>query len=150
MRTSSEAGLLDTNILVYAHDTLSPHYDEARELRDRASRGELPACISPQNILEFYSVVTNPRKLKNPLTPQQALREVEIYLNSRGIAKIYPIANTIFRTVELMRHFGVRRENTFDVYLIATMLDNGIRLVYTEDTSHFEKYGLLDVINPFI
>lgn len=53
--------LLDTNILVYAQDSESSFFKEAKEIVDKARRGELEACISLQNLSEFYAIVANPK-----------------------------------------------------------------------------------------
>ena len=149
MRISSEKGLIDTNVLVYAHDALSPFHKKAKELRDKAGRREIRACVSHQNLLEFYAVITNPKKLRAPLTPQQALREIKLYASSKGIDTIHPKSNTLKTTLELLNQFRIKRDRIFDVYLLATMIDNSVRAIYTEDTSAFEKYELVDVVNPF-
>jgi predicted nucleic acid-binding protein len=41
MTTSDNVGLLDTNVLVYAADELSPHYRHASTLQDKGLRGDL-------------------------------------------------------------------------------------------------------------
>lgn len=149
MKAPSEWGLIDTNILIYAHTSLSPLYQKAKDLRDKASRREILGCIAPQNLWEFYSAVTNPKKLQTPLTPDQALREIEIYSRSKGIRIIDPKSSTLFKTIELLKKFEIRRERIFDIYLLATMLDNNVKVIYTEDTTPFVRYGLVKAINPF-
>ena len=56
--------LLDTNLLVFAHNRGSQHYSKASCILVASLQGGLKAYVSSQNLLEFYSVMTNPSKIK--------------------------------------------------------------------------------------
>ena len=90
MTISDEPAWLDTNVLVYAADAGSPLHDTARQLRDRGVRGEIPLVVSPQVLLEFFAVITHPRRVQTPRSPQEASAEMAKYLRSRRIGTIYP------------------------------------------------------------
>jgi predicted nucleic acid-binding protein len=81
---------LDTNILVYAHQENAPFHNQSKNLRDMALKGELALCISPQVLTEFYSIITNPKRVTHPISSEKAAIEVEKYFVSRRIRKIYP------------------------------------------------------------
>ena len=49
-----DLALLDTNILIYADQEQEPHHHVAKMLRDRGQQGEIPVCIAPQNLSEFW------------------------------------------------------------------------------------------------
>src|SRR3990167_5138354 len=119
---SDDVVLFDTNILVYARDLESPNYQKAKELQDAVNEGVLNAVITPQNLLEFYSVITNQAKSKKADSPKEAIVEIKKYLRGRKI---------------------------FDVYLVATMLSNGIKTIYTANERDFEMFGEIKVVNPF-
>lgn len=72
--TTSEISLIDSNILIYATQTLSPHFSPSKELRDRGMRGEIPLCVCPQVLKEFFAVVTNPKRVTHPCSPGDATR----------------------------------------------------------------------------
>ncbi len=103
MTTSDERALLDTNIVVYAADAGSPFHVPAKELRDRGFRGELPLVISPQVLLEFFAVITNPRRVQTPRSPQEATAEMAKYMRSRRIRMIYPGADILRRVLALRK-----------------------------------------------
>lgn len=44
---TSEVAVLDTNVLVYAADEMSPFHVPSRDLRDRGVRGDEKLCIFP-------------------------------------------------------------------------------------------------------
>lgn len=140
--------LFDANILVHAHTAESPFYIAAQQLRDQATQGAIEACVSPQVLCEFYSVVTDDRLVKPALTPSQAKKELHTYWHASGFRKILPKEGTITRLAGLLDRHGVKRGDIFDVFLVATMLENDVRTIYTQNVKDFESYHELQVINP--
>ncbi len=74
---TSETALIDTNVLLYAYDETSPYHSESLQLVERGRKGEIPLCITPQVLSEFYSLITNPRRTSMHFTASEALAEVE-------------------------------------------------------------------------
>lgn len=72
--------LLDTNLLVYARNIDSPFHKKAREIRDKAVNGVLKAAVATQSLSEFLAVVTSPKRVQNPMSSEEAAKEVQNYL----------------------------------------------------------------------
>lgn len=142
--------LFDANILVHAHMGGSPFHAAAQQLRDQASQGAIEACVSPQVLCEFFSVVTDNRVVKPALTPAQAKKELHTYWHVSRFRKIIPTDGTISRLVSLLDRHEVKRRDIFDVFLVATMLDHDVRIIYTQNVKDFDIYPELQVVNPFI
>jgi uncharacterized protein len=140
--------LLDTNILVYAAGAQSFRHEKAKELRDQATAGQFEACLAAQILTEFYAVVTDPRRFQPALTPSQAQRELRTYLSS-PLKLILPKETTVTRMLNLLGSRTVRAGRIFDVFLAATMLDNGVRRIYTENLNDFQRIDGIDPSNPF-
>jgi predicted nucleic acid-binding protein len=141
--------LFDSNLLVHAHLRASPYHGIARALRDRAAAGELHACLTPQVLCEFYAVVTNGKLVDPPLTPTQATGEVLAYWTKSRFQHILPTETTMARLFALQEHHVVSQQRIFDAWLVATMLDHGVRTIYTQNVKDFAVYPELHVINPF-
>lgn len=141
--------LLDTNILVFAHNKKSPYHSQANRLVKDAFQLKFQACIAQQNLLEFFSVITDSRRIQKPLLPQTALRWLNAYLRSTKIIKIYPSSDTLANTIAMAKVMSLSRAEIFDSYLVATMQENGISTIYTDNISHFQKYSEIKAINPF-
>jgi predicted nucleic acid-binding protein len=69
--------LIDTNILVYAIQEDAPQHEASRRLVEAAQAGNPLACVFPQNLIEFFAVITDPRRLENPATTAEALESLE-------------------------------------------------------------------------
>ena len=61
---------------------------EAETYRDIAVKGQIPVRVSPTVLTEFYTVVTDSRQVRNPLSLEQAWKEVEAY--RRALKVLYP------------------------------------------------------------
>jgi len=141
--------LLDTNVLVHARASDSPLFKKARAVLDRAIAGNLDTCISLQNLWEFYAVVTDLKRVSNPLSPQQARQDIRQYLSCQNIEKLVVRESTIVLALKLAKKYSIRKQNIYDTQLVATMVENGIGKILTDNVKHFSIYGEIQVENPF-
>ena len=147
--TTSELALLDTNILVYAADEMSEFHAAAKQLRDRGVQGDIPVAVSPQILFEFFAVITNPRRVTQPRSPQEAREEMEKYVQSPAIRKIYPGEDIIDRVLTLLQqHPQITRQDIFDCLLVATMQTHGIRRIHTYNRQHFTTFADIEILTP--
>lgn len=146
MAIASERGLLDTNVLVFAHDAQSPRYKAARALCNRGLAGELTLCLTPQVLMEFYAVVTNPARVTTPRTSEEALREVEALQTAfELLAPLPDLHDQVFRLVATS---GVTGRHIFDLALAATMLGHDVHTIYTHDPRTFARVPGITVRQP--
>lgn len=145
---TSETALVDTNVLVYAADGTSPFHRQSRDLRDRGLRGEIPLCIFPQIFSEFFAVTTDPRRVTNPRTQQEAIAEIRKYLNEEHLLTLYPGPDIIEIMLDLLLRYEIKRQEIFDLQLVATMLSNNIKRIYTFNRGHFEKFTEIEALEP--
>ena len=147
MRTADKI-LIDTNVLVYVHQALSPFHTRSKALLEKGLREETSLCVCPQVLIEFYSVITNPKRVTNPVASDKAVLEIAKYFKSRKIAKIYPKEDTLKRTIELIKNYPVTQMDVFDLQLVATMLSNGVKRLSTFNVGDFEMFKEIEVTTP--
>jgi hypothetical protein len=141
--------LLDTHILVHAHNASSHHQSTASEILSKALESKIQACILPQILYEFYAVVTNPRRVDQPLSPDEAIAICEDFWLCKEIDVIEPQTSTTSLVFSLTRENHLSGARIFDCIIAATAKEQGIKDIYTENVSDFEIYDFLNVINPF-
>lgn len=142
----SDPLLLDSNILVYAHNEDSLFHSQAIKLVTEVIRGEIFGSLASQNLLEFYSVITDKKRLSNPISPKLASELVNQYLLS-SFEIIYPNLNTNKIMVELLKKNGFKDGRVFDVFLIATMLSNNISRIATANVDDFKKFDGVSILD---
>ena len=142
--------MLDTNVLVYAFDRQSTFHEASRALLARAAdeKSQNRYSVTPQVLAEFFAVVTNPRRVQNPRTPQEALDAIEQLTALPRLSVLAIPVDVVARWIALARRHEVRCSGVFDLQLVATMLANGVRKIYTFDRSHFEHFNEIEVATP--
>jgi predicted nucleic acid-binding protein len=140
--------MLDTNILVDALYEDLPEYPAASHLLTLAEDAAAAFCVAPQILAEFYAIITDPRRVSDAYTAEEARQEVEKIRHKRGI-RILPVPiDIVDRWLELLRTHPVTRSRIFDVQLVATMLGNEVRQIYTFNVRDFTPFPELEVLIP--
>jgi toxin-antitoxin system PIN domain toxin len=143
---SIEPGIVDANVLVYAMDASASQHAASRALLEAARDKSTTLYVTLQILCEFYSIVTNPRRVPKPRTSADALAAV-----SSLLACLYVMpapAHTVDGWLDLLRRRPVIGGDVFDLQLVATMLANGVQRIYTFNTDDFEVFTELTVSTP--
>ncbi len=139
-------GLFDANVLVYALDADAPQHAASRALLESARASSTPVYVTLQTLCEFYSVVTNARRVSKPRSPTDALSAITGLL---AFVEVLPVpANTVGGLTDLLRRRPVTGGDIFDLHLVATMKANGILRIYTFNREEFEVFSELEVLEP--
>jgi predicted nucleic acid-binding protein len=67
-----EPGVIDTSVLVYALDADAPQHAVSRALFEEARDGSVSLYVTFQILCEFYSIVTNARRVGRSRSPADA------------------------------------------------------------------------------
>lgn len=82
----------------------------------------------------------------NHVSLADAILAVEKYLKA-SIPIIHPQQTQLQTFLELAKA-ATTRKKTFDLFLAATLKDNGIEGIYTVNTDDFKDFTFLKVVNP--
>src|SRR5262249_2663018 len=146
MTMSVEPGIVDINVLVYALDADAPQHAAARALLKAARDGDATLYVTSQILCEFYSVVTNGRRVANPRSPADTLSALSDLLT---FLQVLPIpATAVGEWMKLLPNRPVTGGNIFDLQIVATMHANGVGRIYTFNTGDFEAFAELSVVTP--
>ena len=141
--TSDEICLIDTNILVYAYDeSEGKKHEICKRLIDECWRLRAKYSISIQNLSEFYVVIT--KKIENPVPMEMAKEIIEDIIEFQNWILMDYDPRTILSAIELNMVYKV---HYWDALIAATMRENKIFSIYTED-GDFKNIPWLNVINP--
>jgi predicted nucleic acid-binding protein len=145
---SIEPGFLDANILVYALNVDAPQYPACRSLLDAGVDPTVKLYVTSQILCEFYSIITNPRRVATVSSPAEALDIIAAVLDLPGV-QVLPIPpEAVERWMNLLRRRPVKGANIFDLQIVAAMQANGIQRIYTYNTADFEAFSELAVLTP--
>ncbi len=134
--------LLDSNVLIYYFDKSDiKKHSIAKNMIDKCWDSLETLVVSSQNLSEFFSVTTN----KRFLSKKEAGYVVYNILEFRGWMKINFTHKTILEACKLSEEYNMPY---WDSLLAATMRENGIFYIYTENIKDF-KMPWINAVNPF-
>src|SRR3989344_5665856 len=132
--------LVDSNILVYAFDSSEKEKFEKAKKFLKESMGNGNAFLSAQNLAEFHVNIT---KGKNGIRKKTSIEITE------ALSEQFNIVNYNEKTVvKAIETEDEHKSHFWDSLLAATMQENGIRTIYTENTRDFKKIPWIKAINP--
>jgi toxin-antitoxin system PIN domain toxin len=138
--------LVDTNILIYAEDSLSLLHEEGRQWWDTQLSGEFPVCLCWSILSSFIRISTNRQIFKQPLNVKQAITRVQSWIDQPCVRLIHPTEShwQIFRIMLLE---GQAKANlVVDAHLAALAIEHGC-ILYSTD-SDFSRFPKLKWKNP--
>jgi predicted nucleic acid-binding protein len=131
---------IDTNILIYAHDTDAKAKHAAAKSILRELWSERKGVLSPQVLQEFYVNVT--KKAPRPLSTESARLVVSTYA-------IWCIETT---SVEISNAFRIEDESRIgfrDALIVASALKSGASRILSENMNTGQTVGGIRIENPF-
>ena len=143
-----EPGILDANILAYAVNADAPQHAASRALLEAARNPSIALYVTSQILCEFYSLITNPRRVDVASSPTEALRIISAIMAFPGLHVLPTPARAVVGWMELLRRHPVTGGDVFDLQIVATMQANGVQRIYTFNTDDFDVFHELVVLTP--
>jgi predicted nucleic acid-binding protein len=136
----SDRYFVDTNILMYAHDTSAGEkHDRAKVLVEELWR-DRTGVVSTQ-VLQELSVNLR-KKVRRPLDAKATRDIVADYLTWQVIVNS---GDSILEAIDLEFRYQI---SFWDALIIQAAQLSGAEILYSEDLSDGQQYGSVRVINP--
>ena len=139
---------IDTNVLVYAEMTLSPHHQKANAVLRALAEGHAPWAIPWPCVYEFLRIVTHPRVYHPPVPAARALADLQAVLASPSLVLLSETSRHAEIGVEVVQASGVTGNLVHDAHIAALCLEHGVSELLTGDRD-FGRFEGLKVVNPF-
>ncbi len=139
---SDDAHFIDTNVFVYQIENIDARKTRLADdlIRGGIASGE--ACISFQVVQECINTFV--RKAEITLNEAQMRHYLEDVLHP--LWKVYPSLALYQSSLEIRRRYGF---GFYDSLIVASALEAGCKILYTEDLQHGQRIDELVVTNPF-
>lgn len=137
----SDKRFVDTNILMYAHDTAAGAKHERARALVTALWQDRTGVVSTQVLQEL--AVNLQKKAARPLDAR-ATREVIVdYLTWQVVVNA---GESILEALDLEQKYRISFR---DALIISAAEAAGVSVLYSEDLSDGQRYGTVEVVNPF-
>ena len=138
---------IDTNILVYAHRSDSPHHEKASAALAACAQSRLAWCIPWPCIHEFFAVVTHLRIYSPPTPPKKALDQINAWLESPSLILLAETATHWPTLQAMLANAKTIGSAVHDARIAALCLSHGVRELWSADRD-FRRFSELKVVNP--
>ena len=145
---SVEPGVIDANVLAYALNGAAPQHAASQALIDATLNPSNALYVTSQILCEFYSIITNPKRFPKVCSAVQAAEIISELLLLPGLHVLPAPSEVVAGWVQLLERHPVTGGDVFDLQIVATMLANGIRRIYTFNVDDFEVFSELVVVHP--
>jgi toxin-antitoxin system PIN domain toxin len=130
--------IVDANVLLYAVDRASAHHDRSLAWLDTALGGTEAVGLAWIALLAFIRIGTNASILPNPMTPDEAMGQIEAWLGAPAAVIAQPSPRHASLLRGLLRETGTAGNLTTDAHLAALALEHGADIVsYDRDFARF-------------
>jgi len=130
---------LDTNILMYLFDETDEEKSRTATSLVERSLAEGSGCISWQVVQESINVLT--RKLA--ATPEDAKRFLDTVLQPLWL--VYPSGSLYRNALDVRSRY---RFGLYDSLIVASALEAGCHILFSEDLQDGQTIGNLTILNP--
>ncbi|MBI3033083.1 PIN domain-containing protein [Candidatus Woesearchaeota archaeon] len=140
---TEEFFLLDSNILIYAYNRSEEYKGKiAEEIIEDCIGRDIKGCTSFQCLGEFSKVMIS----KYHISCKEVKEIIKDLCSLQHFRKIHYDKTTIISALDLSENYNL---HFWDALIVATMLENGIYQIYTENTKDFKKIPQISAVNPF-
>jgi toxin-antitoxin system PIN domain toxin len=138
----------DANVLLYASDEASPFHSRARSfVSTAASSGELVYLFWPV-AMAYLRIATHPGVFDAPLRPADAEANIGQLLALPNVQTAGEQERFWSSYCRVAGPSDARGNLVPDAHLVALMIENGVRTIWTHDRD-FRRFSGIDVADPF-
>lgn len=138
----------DANVLLYASDEASPYHARARAFVERLPAADELVYVFWPTVMAYLRVATHPGVFEQPLPLAEAVANIEQLLALPNVQ----VTGEQDRFWSLYRRVAgeadARGNLVPDAQLVALMVENGVRTIWTHDRD-FRRFPGIESRDPF-
>jgi toxin-antitoxin system PIN domain toxin len=139
---------LDANVLLYASDETSAYHPRARVFLEQIASGDDLFYLFWPTVMAYLRIATHPAIFEKPLPPADAVANVDQLLALPHVQTVGEQDRFWASYCRLVGEADARGNLIPDAHLVALMVENGVRTIWTHDRD-YRRFGAIETRNPF-
>jgi predicted nucleic acid-binding protein len=131
---------IDTDFLVAVEVIGHPFHAAANLLLDELLDQGARFALAPQTVAEFLHVVTDAKRMPQPLDMPDALERAERWWDAEEVTRVFPDAFATTAFFAALRQHRLGRKRLLDTLLAVTFLHAGVDKIITNNTGDFQPF----------
>ena len=138
---------IDTDFLVATEIRDHPFHREADALlRSMLAEGH-DLALAPQTLAEFIHIVTDGKRMPQPLSMAEALNRAEHWWQAVEVVRVFPDDQTGMHFLAWLTCHQLGRKRLLDTMLAATFHSAGVKRIVTNNERDFKVLGVFEFVS---
>ncbi len=137
---------IDTDFLVAAEIREHPFHREADALLQALLAGGHDLALAPQTLAEFIHIVTDPKRMPQPLSMAEAIGRAEHWWQAEEVLRVFPDGPTTTDFLTWLSRYQLGRKRLLDTMLAATFKQAGIKRLITNNERDSRVFGCFEIV----
>jgi len=138
---------IDTDFLVAVEVKDHPFHDPADALLTQLLDEGHDLALAPQTLAEFIHIVTDARRMPQPLDMLEAVNRAENWWSAAEVVRVFPGEQTVHNFTGWLRRYRLGRKRLLDTMLASTFRSAGICKIITNNEGDYRVFGGFDIVS---
>lgn len=132
----------DANVLLYASDETSEYHPRARAFLDQVASSDDLIYLFWPTVMAYLRIATHPAIFEKPLRPADAVANIEQLLALTHVQTVGEHERFWASYRRVAEEADARGNLVPDAHLVALMVENGVRTIWTHDRDYRRFHGI--------
>mgnify|MGYP000953474098 CR=1 FL=1 len=137
---------IDTDFMVAAEIRDHPFHRAAGALLESLLAAGHDLALAPQTVAEFIHVVTDPKRMPQPLGMGDAVARAEQWWRAAEVVRVFPADPAVEDFLGWLRRHQLGRKRLLDTLLAATFRGAGVKRIITNNERDFRLLGEFEIV----
>jgi predicted nucleic acid-binding protein len=137
---------IDSDFLVAAEVRDHPFHREADALLQSLLSDGHDLAVAPQTLAEFIHIVTDGKRMPQPLTLVEAVARAEHWWQAAEVVRVFPDGQAVTDFLAWLTRHQLGRKRLLDTLLAATFQRAGVKRLLTNNDRDFKAFGCFEFV----
>jgi predicted nucleic acid-binding protein len=137
---------VDTDFLVAVEILDHPFHPGAAALLKSLLDDGHDLALAPQTLAEFIHIVTDARRMPQPLTVLEAISRAESWWQAAEVIRVFPDGQSMAVFTDWLRRHRLGRKRLLDTLLAATFHNAGVGHIITNNEADYRIFGRFSIL----
>jgi predicted nucleic acid-binding protein len=137
---------IDTDFLVAVEIREHPFHRPADALLQSLLAGDHNLALAPQTLAEFIHIVTDPKRMPQPLSMAEAIGRAEHWWQAQEVLRVFPDGQAVTDFLGWLSRYQLGRKRLLDTLLAATFQQAGVKKMITNNERDYQSFGCFEIV----
>jgi predicted nucleic acid-binding protein len=137
---------IDTDFLVAVEIRDHPFHLPADALLQQLLADGHDLALAPQTLAEFIHVVTDARRMPQPLPMAEAIRRAEHWCQAAEVVRVFPDGAAVADFLQWLTRHRLGRKRLLDTLLAASYHRAGVSRIITNNERDFKVLRVFEIV----